>query len=211
MMLLLITFALFLTISSGEKQVPCEIIYKAKRCLMKVSTTIDDPSTRISTPKNEFVKEIDFSENKKILFLPIEVVAQFPNLTAFIGDKCSIKELKKEIFQNFKDLQYISLRGNQIERIYEDSFAGSFSLNTIDLRMKVNVFFIIICNNFISRTGSNRIKQIDAEVFEGLNNLEKVWLTDNICTNQAFHDQTQIQMIPLIMSKKCRLNKFSVS
>lgn len=100
---------------------------------MNGSTVIDEPTFKISSPKNELVEELLFRDNKQISHLPIETYTKFPNLIVLDASRCSIKAVKKENFQNLLLLKEIYLSDTRIETIKGKVFEGLVALEIIHL------------------------------------------------------------------------------
>lgn len=100
---------------------------------MKNSTSILFNNTRIAEEENDIVGALDFRFNRKFHFLPIDVKEVFPNLVVLYAASCSIKSIGKENFQGLKELQYVNLFGNHIEKVPSDTFQGLDSLKRIYL------------------------------------------------------------------------------
>jgi hypothetical protein len=108
-----------------------------KTCHMRTQTSIDGKSFKISSSRDENVKAIDMSENKKIIFLPDSPADVFPNLEIYYSFNCAIKEITRENFRGLIKLNYLQLAYNQIEIIRSDTFQDLAAIERIDLREKI--------------------------------------------------------------------------
>jgi Leucine rich repeat len=129
--------------TSEATKVSCEKIQnyvitgvKLMTCLMKETTVINAADMRIAT-NDESVERLMFTGNKKIAFLPIQVAEVFPNLEKYKASACSVKEIAKKNFAGLNKLKNLHLRGNQIEKIYSNTFEGLTSLIKLKLRKKI--------------------------------------------------------------------------
>lgn len=113
-----------------------------KTCNMRVTTSINDSTTTIST-RDDSVNALDFAINNKIYFLPIQINETFPNLLTFNAYKCSLRQISKENFSGLKKLIKLYLYSNQIEEITSESFEDLVSLEELWLRE------IPFCFNFV--------------------------------------------------------------
>lgn len=133
----LATLLLLVIHSNGLKYVPCESVAIGTRgwftCFMQDATVIEASDFKISTPRDERVQEILFNRNRKISFLPLGTSKNFPNLTGYSARNCSIKNLRKENFQNLNALKGIYLDNNQIETILSETFESLISLQEVFL------------------------------------------------------------------------------
>lgn len=100
---------------------------------MQPLTVIDSSDSSISTPRDEAIEVLTFSDNKKISFLPLKIANEFPNLLVYVASYCSIKVVKRDHFKNLNKLQHIDLEANQIETVFEDTFIGLTYLEHINL------------------------------------------------------------------------------
>lgn len=207
---------LFATTRGEEHEVSCERVesflwingrFHFKTCDMKGSTVIDTINTKISANKDESVEGLTFSWNKKIFHLPIGVGEKFPNLVAYSGAHCSIEELRKKHFLKLSKLKIINFYSNQIKTIYSNTFESLTSLEIIYLGQQIVFLKLRNLVYFFIHSGDNKIKQINGELFNGLDNLILVWLNKNICIDQNFKNQSEIQDMPRIVSEKCEFNE----
>lgn len=110
---------------------------------MTNATTIDSHGFTISSAKDETITALRFDGNKKVLFLPVGVYEQFPNLAFLRADHCSIRTISKENFKNLKKLKELQLYYNQIETIGTDVFEDLTSLELLYLGEKKNYLFLL--------------------------------------------------------------------
>lgn len=141
--LLLVLQLKFFACEAAAKQISCEKVASyeyaddignQKACVMKKKTIIDSLGFTFPPEKNETIRGIDFSDNKKISFLPFKVHKTFPTLMVIAASSCSIQEISRENFKNLKMLRGLWLRNNQIETIPSNSFQDLLFIDDIDLR-----------------------------------------------------------------------------
>ncbi|KAG5677588.1 hypothetical protein PVAND_007337 [Polypedilum vanderplanki] len=128
-----------------------------------------------------------------IQYLPIRVNDIFPNLIAYYAQNFEIKHLKKENFKSMKNLQFLSLRNNEIGTIDENAFNDVTDLNHLDLAENK-------IRNLNSKTFKNNLKlekihffanQINSITPEHFNHLIKLKYLD-MCRNQLTKIDTSI-------------------
>lgn len=132
-------------IEAVPKQVSCEKLKsdsfqdyqaKVKKCWMTQTTAIESLFYTIVN-SDEMVTSLDFTNNKKILYLPINVYKNFPELDTYEAGYCLIKEIKKTNFANLKNLHWLFLNQNQIEIVPVDAFEDLSSLARLFLSMEI--------------------------------------------------------------------------
>lgn len=106
---------------------------KLTTCFMQSTTTIDTADVQISTSRNDRVEVLSFFSNDKIELLPVEPARNFPRLIIYAANRCSIKYIKRENFENLNMLREIYLHDNRIKRVDNNVFKGLNSLQHIDL------------------------------------------------------------------------------
>lgn len=147
----LIYFRIFLfifTVIAARKaladSVECEndqsLVDKNKACNMLQTTAINSDEVTIFSPKDATVRILNLSDNKKILFLPIRVDKNFPNLTSIDAHGCSLTTISKYPFYNLRSLKQLNLNQNQIEKISFNSFNDLHSLEVLILGMADHSF-----------------------------------------------------------------------
>lgn len=107
------------SVKSSEWDSP---VRRAKTCFMMQSTSIDELEVTISTSHDESIGAIDFYGNKNIVYLPIKVNKNFPNLSSYDAARCSIKEISQKNLKGLGMLRVLWLHDNQIEKIMSDLF-----------------------------------------------------------------------------------------
>jgi Leucine-rich repeat (LRR) protein len=150
-----LTTALFKAIQEvTAKEVGCEgfsvsswdnYIGKIKVCHMNNYTSIDSAEVPF-TKRDDSIFGLDFYNNKKIFFLPIQVGENFLNLIAYLAHDCSVKEISQRNFKGLNKLKKLSLGGNQIENIPNDTFNDLVVLEFLSLRKKKKNLNIICAN-----------------------------------------------------------------
>jgi hypothetical protein len=74
-----------------------------KICCMDDTTVIAEQNLIIAT-RDGSINSLRFSENKNILYLPVQVSENFPRLLTYSASNCSIKQVSKENFAGLKNL-----------------------------------------------------------------------------------------------------------
>lgn len=115
---------------------------------MRRTTRIDLQDFTISSEHDDLVLGMDLCENTNILYLPIQVGVTFPNLSGYKASRCSIKAISYQNFEGLSKLQYITLYGNQIEKIPYDAFEDLKNLQQLSLGRKHVFIFCIFLSFF---------------------------------------------------------------
>lgn len=100
---------------------PWNSVGRVKTCFMKWRTSINSKHYTISTHCNT-IEALNFSDNKKISYLPVYVGENFPNLLVYDASSCTIKEISNQNFKSFRRLKQMFLENNQIEMIQNEAF-----------------------------------------------------------------------------------------
>lgn len=95
--------------------------------------SISNLGSTLSNARDGSVIGIVGQNNKKILYLPENIVKVFPNLWAYNFHDCAIRELIIGNFQGLTKLREINVHLNQIEKIPPGIFDGLLSLEQIRL------------------------------------------------------------------------------
>lgn len=103
-----------------------------KTCRMNNKTSLDGDRAKISN-NDDSVTFLYFADNKKIKFLPREPYKAFQRLIIYSATNCSIKSVSYENFSFLKELKYLYLGKNEIERINSDTFHDLESLERLSL------------------------------------------------------------------------------
>jgi Leucine-rich repeat (LRR) protein len=109
-----------------------------KTCFMDRETSMDSDGFQIST-KDETVKGLLMSWNKKIKFLPQSPSKMFENLIGYSALHCLIKQISYENFQGLDKLERLALNSNEIETVPSNTFKDLKALKHLDLGE--NIFF----------------------------------------------------------------------
>jgi Leucine rich repeat len=141
MKILTFFFLLFVNaINASEEQVFCERIAgyhvevpdgTQRTCFMSNTTSIDSHGVVLGSEKDETIKWISFSLNKKIEYLPVQVSVKFPSLTCYMAYRCSIKAISRDNFREMTQLTLLYLYSNQIEEIKRDTFLDLKKLSVL--------------------------------------------------------------------------------
>lgn len=120
-----------------------------KTCFMSNVTRIYSYGFKISSAKDEKIAALRFDGNKQVLFLPVGVNEQFPNLAFLRADHCSIRTISKENFKDLKKLKELQLYYNQIETIGTDVFEDLISLEILYLGENLFLFYFYLTVFFV--------------------------------------------------------------
>lgn len=102
-------------------------------CLMNERTAINATNFVMGELRDEEVEGIVFDGNKKIEYIPYKIHMQFPNLAIYHANRCSIKQISKENFENLRRLKSIELASNKIQKLAGNTFKGLEKLTKVDL------------------------------------------------------------------------------
>lgn len=106
-----------------------------KACNMHQKTIIDSNKTTIKMARDISIVILNLVGNKRISFLPIRVDKNFPNLTRYDANDCSIVSIYKENFRNVWYLKTLHLHQNKIQKIPLNTFDDLGSLTALSLGM----------------------------------------------------------------------------
>lgn len=138
---LLLLFVRFSWTKATAKEVSCELIFmelqfgemgRHKTCFMDNKTSLNADGIKISS-NDTSVGFIYFADNKKISFLPVDPSATFPKLIIYTATNCSLKAISHPNFRFLKELKYLYLGYNQIEKVNSDTFDDLESLERLSL------------------------------------------------------------------------------
>lgn len=116
--------------------------------------------TRIWYGLNLDVKRFLMNDNLSIKYLIVEVHKNFPNLIEYIAENCRLLEIRQHDFALLKNLQFLSLNHNKIDKIDARSFEYLTKLEILDL-------------------SSNKFQAFDENVFRPLKELKTLDLSSN--------------------------------
>ena len=111
---------------------------------MEKATNIDGINMTISNV-DKTVQGLSFYTNKQIMFLPVNVADNFNNLVAYDASECSITKISRVNFVGLGRLRSLALVGNQIEKIYIETFEDLKNLEILWLcknNSKYNRFYL---------------------------------------------------------------------
>lgn len=154
-----------------------------KCCFMQNDVEINMKGSKISN-NDISVTALDFSHNKKILILPVEVSDSFENLKALAAVECAIGEISEENFRGLNKLKFLDLTENLIETIPNNTFDDLISLEYLAL-------------------GDNRIRSMNGAVFVLLKNLRKALIVNNPCIDEVFHEKCSMDQLSVMVDRKC--------
>lgn len=179
-------------------------------CGMMETTSIDETKVTISSKRNVSVEGLTFSFNRKIFFLPENVNNNFPNLKIYFAENCSIKAISKENFEGLNKLKILRLLFNQIEKISSETFNDLVAIEYLYLGEKsfIRSQFYFKLNIILEH---NKIKFMNGEAFDGLNQLKMVHLQYNICIKEYyFITPNMIALMPQVIDEKCGFDESSM-
>ena len=108
------------------------VFAKISTCHMNKTTEINSSDTTIAS-RDESIRGLWFSFNKKIKFLPIGVNEKFPNLGGLNAGDCSLTTISNENVKGLSKLRLLNLIDNQIEMIGSDIFDDLSALENLFL------------------------------------------------------------------------------
>jgi Leucine-rich repeat (LRR) protein len=79
------------------------------------------------------VNAVTFYMNPNIVYLPVNISENLPNLIKYNAAHCKIKELFNENFRGLWDLEELELHHNEIEKIKYDTFQRLYKLQRLQL------------------------------------------------------------------------------
>jgi Leucine-rich repeat (LRR) protein len=126
---------------SSKNEVNCEevkdkywnFVGDVKSCFMRVKTSIAYDDSVIDSPRNETIRALTFEQNRKILYLPVEIAEVFPNLEAYAAWECSLETVSNKNFKNLRQLKLLNIRNNKISTIEIDTFEDLTQLRELHL------------------------------------------------------------------------------
>jgi Leucine-rich repeat (LRR) protein len=107
----------------------------------KENTDISNSGLTLSHPSEPDLKMLYFYNNKKVLYLPVELYCTAPNLFVINAAGCAVKAISKKNFEKLANVQYVWLHDNDISVIPAGTFEDLVSLKEITLgkRLKIRV------------------------------------------------------------------------
>lgn len=132
------------------KQVPCENVdyllwenFKLafKTCSIKESA-IDADDVEIFSETVSSIMGVDFYDNEKVSFLPINLHVKFPNLTTLTASFCDVKTVANKNFKHLTKLRLLWLEGNQIEQIPSNAFEDLTALEVLNLSRSKDLIYL---------------------------------------------------------------------
>lgn len=136
--MILTTLLVFILVAGEVKaaEIDCENVghfARFKCCFFNETTTIDAINVTFAGLENSAIDAIDFTSNKKIQFLPVEVYKKFPNLEMYLAERAAIKKISAVNFARLQNLKVLWLYNNRIEFVPDDCFQGLTKLHKIYL------------------------------------------------------------------------------
>lgn len=105
----------------------------AKTCYMDTKTKIGSRGFRISSQRSDAVKELVFTNNTNIYYLPNNAAGKFPEMTEYKAGDCSIKKISKLNFKGLTKLKQLFLNNNQLRTIESETFEDLINLEQVFL------------------------------------------------------------------------------
>jgi Leucine-rich repeat (LRR) protein len=105
---------------------------------MRNLTSIKSHDFFFESLKNLKITGLSFEGNKKIIFLPVNLYENFPNLFGIDASDCAVRQISNKNFQRLNRLKMIWLRGNEIEIISSSTFEDLKELEYLSLGTKFN-------------------------------------------------------------------------
>lgn len=192
------------------KTISCEYIssfdYKSKtfikECYMFNTSSIDALDTIFFTRDNA-MESVAMDHNKKIFYLPLKIGDAFINLVTLRAGNCSIKEVSRQNFIGSRNLKYLNLEHNQINKVESGTFESLTTLN--ELYLAYNKMQSIAKGSFKGmlnlknlNLGFNQIAMIASGTFEGLVNCNDLYLAYNkiqTVANKAFKGMPKLKKL----------------
>lgn len=136
--------ALAVTLEVTTADVVCEkigVCWESKCCQMNLETKISSNDVAIDWPRDDTIELLWLTGNRGIEYLPVKVYRNFPKLGFYWAGHCAITEISKKNFEQLKNLQWVALQDNQIERISSNTFEGLDELRQVFLgNLNISVF-----------------------------------------------------------------------
>lgn len=147
--LFIIVVALSAFYATVAEDVPCETvdifelnwagIMSPKTCSFNSSVSVQSDGYQIS---NRFIPDptvegLRVANNRNLFYLPDNVFEKFRNLLWYDASHCSILEVSYKNFKHLEKATLVSLNGNKLSRIVDDTFSGLTSLATLGLGKKL--------------------------------------------------------------------------
>jgi hypothetical protein len=143
-------------------EIKCKDILETHKCIA-YGLKIVMPNFRVVSVKAKG-KTRDRTElvisDQQILFLPLNLSSFFPNMVKFTVTNSQLVEISHEAFIGLDGLKEISFRSNRIAEVRQ---FRELQLTKLDL-------------------SHNQIESIDSSTFALLQNLEEIWLNNNLLT-----------------------------
>jgi Leucine-rich repeat (LRR) protein len=133
------------------------------------------------------VKTFEISGSSKVDFIPLDILTEFPNLNGISIVYCNLPALKSGFFKSkLEKIEYLDLKGNQIETIEPGAFQYLIKLKWVLL--STNKLQALSYKLFENNPGliymdlrDNQINSIHPNFFDGLQILKLVKLGGNLC------------------------------
>ncbi|XP_070507834.1 uncharacterized protein MAL8P1.12-like [Chironomus tepperi] len=122
--------------------------------------------------------------DKKILFMPVNLGQRFKNLFAIKVNQGRLKEISQNDLKSFEKLKYLNLDANDIESLDDDLFEFNLKLEIIWFE-------------------GNRIKNVGMSVFDNLIYLNDIDLNGNVCISKRMSNTRGMDDFLREVKKNC--------
>lgn len=123
--------------------------------------------------------------DKEMYFLPQGLTKFFRHIAGIVINRCKLKEIHQNDLAPFYKLRELYLIQNDIEVLEENLFQFNKRLELLWL-------------------DGNKIKKIDANIFDGLEKLQYLNFREKFCTlKKVLYDREGVEKIVEQMKKKC--------
>lgn len=123
-------------------------------------------------------------QGKNLTYIPRGFENFFPNLIAIFVYEGEIEELNGDDLKELKNLEYFAIEFNPLEKIPQNLFANN-------PKMK-NIFF-----------DNNKITHVAVGFLDGLNDLQRVYFSNNPCSNFDAESTSDIEMLKSFLIEHC--------
>lgn len=121
-------------------------------------------------------------------YFPVGISDFFKKLEGLAIQKSGLKKITKSDLKPFTQLKSLSLYGNQLISLESRLFIFNQKLQLISLF-------------------SNKVEHIHPNVFDGLDSLDRVFITFNPCINQNADAREKIEQIKVVMIESCPITE----
>ena len=149
-----------------------------------IDQKIEREGISVAGDPNLSVQAFDMRQNKKVKFLPGNIVESFPRLTTYQVYNCSIRTINGNHFKGLNKLECLGLDLNKIASIGIDSFKDATKLRHLGLgynnfTMIDPNFFECLAILWSSEIRNNEIEFLDEKMFVEITNVEQIGPDNN--------------------------------